>query len=267
TLSDQKGGSLGYLSADIGFNLWRDPKFRLGAFAGYHYFNERVNAYGCTQIATNSSICGTSPVPSSVEVITQDNTWHSLRIGVDFDVKLSDRFKLRADAAYLPYVKLFGTDWHRLRIGTTPGDFAGGIPEDGVGRGYQLEAALSYAVNENVDIAIGGRYWHMESSGNTHFEGNIVGGGGCCGFLRHASSRFRHACNVAGAAAPRVAAQVSTHRASPRCRAPSSGSRHGRTTDADAASERTWATRAAAIRRMACMAAWARCIAKPKRAS
>ncbi|HVY01111.1 MAG TPA: hypothetical protein VHA55_15100 [Pseudorhodoplanes sp.] len=178
TLSDLKGSSLAYANADLGFNLWRDPRFRLGAFAGYHYFNERVNAYGCTQIATNSGICGVSPVPPSVEVITQDNSWHSLRVGVDFDLLLAERLKLRADAAYLPYVKLFGTDWHRLRIGTLPGDFVDGIPEDGVGRGYQLEAALSYAVNENVDIAVGARYWHMQSSGNTHFEGNIVGGGG-----------------------------------------------------------------------------------------
>jgi hypothetical protein len=174
TLSDLKDGGLGYLSADIGFNLWRDPAFRVGAFAGYHVLNQRVNAYGCTQIATNPTICG-GGIPADIKGITQDNTWHSLRVGVDFDIKLGDRFRLRGDAAYLPYVKLYGTDWHHLRIGTTPGDFVGGIPEDGTGRGYQLEAAISYAVNENIDVAVGARYWHMATSGNTHFEGNVVG--------------------------------------------------------------------------------------------
>jgi hypothetical protein len=175
TDSKLEGSGLGYLSADIGFNFWRDRNFRLGGFAGYHYFNQRVNAYGCNQIATNAAVCGTFPVPDSVKVITQDNTWHSLRVGVDFDVRLGDRFRLKGDAAYLPYVKLYGTDWHHLRIGTNPGDFVGGIPEDGVGRGFQLEAALSYAVSENFDVAVGARYWRMASSGNTHFEGNVVG--------------------------------------------------------------------------------------------
>jgi hypothetical protein len=175
TDSKLEGGGFGYLSADVGLNLWRDPALRVGAFVGYHIFNQRVNAYGCSQIAGNTAICGTFPVPNDIKVITQDNTWHSLRVGIDFDVKLAERLRLRADAAYLPYVKLFGTDWHHLRIGTTAGTFTGGIPEDGVGRGYQLEAALSYAVNEYFDVTVGARYWHMAASGNTHFEGHVNG--------------------------------------------------------------------------------------------
>ena len=175
TLSKQRGSGLWYANADFGFNVLRDPAWRLGAFVGYSYFGERVNAYGCRQIASNSSICGTSPVSDSILVITQDNSWHSLRVGADLDLKLSETLTLRADAAFLPYVYLSGTDLHHLRIGTTVGSFTGGIPEDGTGHGWQLEAALSYAVNENVNIAVGGRYWHLESSGNTHFEGHVVG--------------------------------------------------------------------------------------------
>lgn len=175
TMSDQKSGGLSYASVDAGFNVVRTPDFRLGAFAGYHYFNERINAFGCNQIATNADICGTFPVPGSIKVITQDNTWQSLRVGADFDVRITNRLSLRGDAAYLPYVWLNGTDSHWLRIGTAPGDFTGGVPEDGKGRGYQFEAALSYAVSENASVAVGGRLWHMDSKGDTHFENHIVG--------------------------------------------------------------------------------------------
>ena len=91
-------------------------------------------------------------------VISQNNHWHSMRVGGDMDVRLSDRLSLNVDAAYLPYVKLDGTDFHWLRIGTNPGDFVGGIPEDGRGHGYQLQAALSYAYSPNVKFFIGGRY-------------------------------------------------------------------------------------------------------------
>ncbi len=175
TLSSLSGSSLGYANVDLGFNFWRDQTFRIGGFTGYHYFNQRVHAYGCNQIAGNTSICGTTPVSDSIQVIEQDNSWHSLRVGVDADLKIGDKITLRADAAYLPYVKMYGMDLHHLRIGTTVGDFAGGIPEDGAGRGYQFEASIAYAVDENVSLAVGGRYWHMEASGQTHFEGNVVG--------------------------------------------------------------------------------------------
>ena len=58
-----------------------------------------------------------------------------------------------------------------------PGAFAGGIPEDGHGTGYQLEAAMSYyAVNPNVSFAVGGRYWRMETQGPTPISRiNVVG--------------------------------------------------------------------------------------------
>ena len=34
---------------------------------------------------------------------------------------------------------------------------------------------LNYAVNKNVSFAVGGRYWHFETKGDTHFEGSVVG--------------------------------------------------------------------------------------------
>ncbi len=72
-------------------------------------------------------------------------------------------------------MKLNGADSHLLRIGTNPGDFTGPVPEDGTGTGYQLEASIAYAYSPNVSFGIGARYWRMETSGNTHFEGHVVG--------------------------------------------------------------------------------------------
>jgi hypothetical protein len=174
TNSDQHNGFLTYASGDVGFNVVRGGDFRVGAFVGYHYFNEAVSAYGCAQTATNPFICSPA-IPTTVEVITQNNRWHSLRVGIDGAAMLGDRFKLSAEAAWLPYVYLSGTDAHWLRIGSFPGDFTGPIPEDGTGRGYQLEAMLSYMITPNASVGIGARYWHMETSGNTHFEDHVVG--------------------------------------------------------------------------------------------
>jgi hypothetical protein len=133
TTSDEKNGYLRYFSLDAGADFLRTPIFRVGAFVGYHFLNEQVSAYGCGQMATNTDVC-TFLIPSYVLVITQQNNWNSLRVGVNGEVKLSDRLKFGVDAAWLPYVSLNGTDAHWLRIGTQPGAFTGAIPEDGRNR-------------------------------------------------------------------------------------------------------------------------------------
>lgn len=173
TLSDLNQQNLGYASIDVGGALLRGPDFRVDAFVGYHYLYERMKAFGCTQIASNSSICGTA-VDSSVAVIAQENTWQALRVGLNADLPLLDRLRLNVDAAYLPYVWFNGEDSHLLRIGSSTGDFTGPIPEDGTGWGYQIDAVLSYRVDDNISVGLGGRYWHEEASGYAHFEDHVV---------------------------------------------------------------------------------------------
>src|SRR5262249_46603152 len=84
-------------------------------------------------------------------------------------------FTLSVDAAWLPYVWMQGSDAHWLRIGSNPGDFTGAVPEDGTGWGYQLEAVASYRITDAVSVGIGGRYWHMQTKGPSHFDGHVVG--------------------------------------------------------------------------------------------
>lgn len=175
TTSTLQNRGLGYASVDLGGALIRGADFRLDAFVGYHYLNEHMKAFGCQQTATSTSIC-TPSVSDNVAVITQDNTWHALRLGLNADIPLFGRLRLNLEGAWLPYVWFNGEDSHLLRIGTgVTGDFTGPIPEDGHGSGYQLEAVLSYRIDDNFDIAVGGRYWHMDSHGYAHFENRVIG--------------------------------------------------------------------------------------------
>ena len=141
TLSKQDNGSLVYGSVDAGFKLIRGPDFHVGAFAGYQLMRETVSANGCAQIAANPFICTPGFIPDFIQVITQVNNWNSLRIGFEAAVEFDKRWKLSVDAAYIPYLHLSGSDAHRLRIGNSPGDFSGPVPEDGNGWGYQIEGA------------------------------------------------------------------------------------------------------------------------------
>lgn len=168
TNSTLQNQSLAYASLDFGGALLRGPDFRIDGFVGYHYLHERMKAFGCQQTAGNTDIC-TGGIPNSVAAIVEDDTWQAVRIGLNADFPLADRWRLNLEGAYLPYVWFSGSDNHLLRA-----DLPFPIVEDGHGWGYQLEALLSYRLNDAIDLGIGGRYWHMESRGDSHFE-NIGG--------------------------------------------------------------------------------------------
>ena len=164
TNSTLQNQSIGYISVDLGGALVRGADFRIDAFVGYHYFHERMKAFGCQQTATNPVICA-GGIPDSVAAIVEDDTWQAVRLGLNADIPIVDRWRLNLDAAWLPYTWLSGTDNHLLRP-----DLPSPIREDGHGWGYQLEALLSYQINSSFSLGVGGRYWRMQSQGSAHFE-------------------------------------------------------------------------------------------------
>jgi hypothetical protein len=169
TTSSENSGSLGYGSVDFGYDFVRASNFSVDAFVGYHFLDERVNAYGCTQTAGGPFCTPLTPVPTSLEVISQSNLWQSVRLGLGGSVLLGNSFILSAEAAWLPYVTFRGADDHLLRENPMdPFAFNGPIREDGTGQGYQLEALLSYNFGRFASLGIGGRYWHMQADGHAH---------------------------------------------------------------------------------------------------
>lgn len=168
TLSDPVKGNIGYVTLDAGYNIWRGDGVKVGGFVGYNYYRDDKSAYGCTQLA-GAPICDPT-IPNSTLVITQNDQWHSLRVGVNGVVMLTDQLKLTADAAWLPYVMRKGEDNHLLRT-----DVANTLStESGTGQGVQLEAILSYAVSRSFSIGAGARYWSMWAT-NANAQTNIFG--------------------------------------------------------------------------------------------
>jgi hypothetical protein len=83
-------------------------------------------------------------------------TWQALRVGLSGQVSLTDRLKLTADAAYLPYVTFNWLDDHLER----------NLQDQmsGQGIGVQTQAVLSYDVTDRLSVGVGGRYWAMWST-------------------------------------------------------------------------------------------------------
>lgn len=173
TLQQQKHGSLQYASVDLGYDFWKSPTSRLGGFVGYHYWNERLNTFGCTQVAGNADICGSEPpffgpVPTSVNTLDNSATWNSLRVGLSGEWAVAPGWKVSADAAYV-HGWLDANDFHNLRPDIR------GLPEDAQGNGFQIDAMVHYQVTDAFSVGLGGRWWHIQGDGSSHFESVIRG--------------------------------------------------------------------------------------------
>lgn len=151
---------------DVGYDLWRDTQFRLAPFIGYGIFHQYMEGFGCVQLANPNSDCS-RPIPTSIEAISEDDTWRALRLGIAADLQIVPGLTLSADAAYLPYVHIDGVDDHVLRALLSP--------ERANGTGTQLELILKYAVTDRLSVGVGGRYWAMWTpDGNVDFGGEEV---------------------------------------------------------------------------------------------
>jgi hypothetical protein len=172
TDSVQRDGDLSYATVDLGFYIFDSERAKIGGFVGYNWLHQTVNAFGCEQ-TTSSFICD-PPIPNfgagdhagerlalrSASALNGEVAWGSI-----------GRSPVRArGCARLP--GRLRTHW--LRICPDFGCFTGPLPEDGDGDGYQLEGILQYRPTDRVSLGLGGRYWHMETSGDTHFEGRVV---------------------------------------------------------------------------------------------
>jgi opacity protein-like surface antigen len=153
-------GSINYAVVDLGYDVLRSADYKIGPFVGYTVFNQSIFKGGCQQVASTTGNCsvGTAapPLPSSQLIGLENMTWQALRVGLSGEVRLADRWKLAADAAYLPYVTFNWLDDHVDRNLESQ--------MSGQGIGVQTQAVLSYDVTDRLSVGIGGRYWAMWST-------------------------------------------------------------------------------------------------------
>ncbi len=157
-------GGIAYAVADLGYDVIRTRDSKVGAFAGYFYFNQLMNRYNCVQIANPQGSCVgpvEPPTPPNVVRFDELDTWQALRLGLSSESMLTDRLKLSVDAAYLPYVTFNGLD-HHFPISRN-------IASSHGGQGAQVEALLSYYLTDRFAVGVGGRYWTMWTTNGQGF--------------------------------------------------------------------------------------------------
>ncbi len=154
-------GKLRYGSIDFGYNVYTNKYVRVGAFTGYHYWSETVDASGCLQVGSNPFICGMSPLDTSIVVITEQDRWNSMRFGGAVDVNLTDRLTWSGDFAYV-------TTWQRAQ--DTHYFTFGVSPASGTGNGFQLESTLKYQITDKFNLGVGARWWHFTSNATDNFD-------------------------------------------------------------------------------------------------
>ncbi|MDF1646781.1 MAG: outer membrane beta-barrel protein [Legionellaceae bacterium] len=169
TQSDQKYGRLSYLSIDLGYHLFQSGHYRLSPFMGYHYWFTHYNSFGCEQKADNPDICATFSFSNATDILNDNASWNSLRLGINGEIQLLENLNFVLDAAYI-YAYLLGHDFHNLRP-----DIRGEFFE-GTGNGAQIDMAFNWLATSNFSMGIGARWWTVKTTGHAHFEETAVQG-------------------------------------------------------------------------------------------
>ena len=167
TISVQSGGSLKYLTVDLGYNFLRGTNpaglpYKIGAFVGYNNFHERYNTFGCNQVSFNQDVCGSS-IPTSFDGLDENTSWNSLRVGLGGEVTLLPGIRASLEGAWLRNW-FYAADYHNLRSDIR------GLSQTGSGQGAQVEGILNYDITPKFSIGIGGRYWIMNAQSKAHWE-------------------------------------------------------------------------------------------------
>jgi opacity protein-like surface antigen len=165
TVSNEGNGTLGYATADVGFDFLRGADYRVGPFVGFSYYTQRTDTTGCVQIANADFYC-LDPGDNTL-VGTQTSAWTALRLGAAADYSLGYGFRLTTDAAWLANVSFKGRDNHLLRTATTYAD-----QKFDNGQGVQVEAILNYDFSNRFSLGLGGRYWAMWGDGSQTMTSN-----------------------------------------------------------------------------------------------
>ncbi|MGY4158092.1 opacity protein-like surface antigen [Bradyrhizobium sp. USDA 4461] len=154
TVSGQANGRFTYYTADVGYDFLRGTDYKVGGFMGWTYYGQSSDTTGCVQMANPLTSCLSSG--DNRVVGSEDTQWNAPRIGLSAETMLTERWRLSADVAYLPWTDFKGRDYHLLRPKTTFDEQRGNG-----GGGVQIEGVLSYFLTENISVGVGGRYWAM----------------------------------------------------------------------------------------------------------
>lgn len=160
-------GSMNYFTFDVGYDVLRGADHKVGLFVGYNRLQVVMSAFGCNQLVNPSpGVCDPAPATGR-NSISELDTWQSLRTGASAEVKLSPRFTLAGEVAYLPFASYAGLDIHHLREPVVY------FPWQGTGQGVQAELLATWQATDAFSLGLGGRYWSLWT--NNAFQSNQPG--------------------------------------------------------------------------------------------
>jgi hypothetical protein len=168
TTSDVHNGNLSYGMFDVGWAYSPTFGVRLGFFAGYHYWREKVTAYGI--VCNMPSFIGCPAAGAVIEgfnvaVGSYEPTVHAARIGVESRIAVDKHWSFSGEIAGVPYAALRNKDSHLLRqsmadLGPAPNI----ITDSRYAFGVEAELFVNYAITPNIEVGAGVRYWGVTAN-------------------------------------------------------------------------------------------------------
>jgi hypothetical protein len=191
-------GQIGYLGADLGWNVFGEEGSGIGVLAGYQYWHDapdtgRFNYTTATSAAdvnydpvTGQTFLPGNSAPNSLDA-------HMLRLGVQAKANFNNFIDFTAELAAVPYAKVGGSMGiddvafdasvyggaaqapYGGSIGNISGIRSSPTSIDGWGYGGMAEAWVGIRPIENMVLRLGGRAWYLQGTADATFTRASIG--------------------------------------------------------------------------------------------
>ncbi|WP_196259127.1 hypothetical protein [Pelagibacterium limicola] len=152
-------GHIAYAGADFGMQTFGSDQFRLGAFAGYHYW--RDNPYMGRAGYMTETGAGASE-PNALDI-------HALRLGLSARSELGNNVDFSVEGAVVPYAWITGT-YGAMGIPDFGGYTQGSeVTLNGHLYGAMGEAMIGFRPTQNMLIRAGARAWYLTGQADYEF--------------------------------------------------------------------------------------------------
>ena len=192
THSDINGSGMWFVNADAGMRILNFPNSRgsLDALVGFQYWRQKHEAFGVRQVTCSAAgatidldptdpafnpLCvpGSAPIPNSQLVISNTNTWYSLRTGIQTEYRLLRWLSVHGSAVIKPINLFINEDTHHLR---TPSEFQDpSFTMRGIGYGADADIGAKLYFTKSLSAQIGYRVWWNRMIDGT-WKSHLAGG-------------------------------------------------------------------------------------------
>ncbi|MGR3304304.1 MAG: hypothetical protein ACUZ8I_17640 [Candidatus Scalindua sp.] len=150
-----------YINVDIGYRIFDRKRGSVDILLGYQHWEEKYVSTEARQTVDPLNLFGLGPLANQTRVISQEDSWDSLRVGVRAKIELFKKLSIKSRIMFVPWTHYRSEDIHHQRSDLRK-DPSFRTSAYG-GFGVMSDTTVSYNIWKGLSVEAGYQIWDIES--------------------------------------------------------------------------------------------------------